>query len=57
MCLPVDSGKRKVILLTYVDDLGLFGDAKLIQYVKEELRHRFKITALGHPSSSLVFLS
>lgn len=40
-------GKNKVILLSYVDDLALFGDEGLIIWVKEKLKSLFKITDLG----------
>lgn len=42
----VKDGMR-VILLTYVDGLALFGDETLIAFVKDELRKYFTITDLG----------
>lgn len=42
--------KRKaetVILLAYVDDLALFGEKKLIAWVKQRLMERLQITDLG----------
>lgn len=38
---------KRVLLLAYVDDLGMFGDQGLIEWVKVELQKRFKITDLG----------
>lgn len=40
-------GSERVILLAYVDDLALFGNLELIQFVKEKLKKAFNITDLG----------
>ena len=42
-----------VILLVYVDDLGMFGDQKLILRVKQDIKRYFTITDLGKLSHFL----
>ena len=44
----LEKGARRVVLLAYVDGLGLFGESKLIGWVKEGIRKHFKITDLGN---------
>lgn len=45
--------EKRLLLLAYVDDLGMFGDKGLIEWAKVELQKRFKIM---DPGKSNLFL-